>query len=454
MNDLTNVILGEEQELALNSIKTFIEGKDPAFLLQGPAGTGKTLLISCVINWCEQTGIQYQLCAPTHKAALVMSRYTDRDAITLHKLLSLSPRLDIFALDFNNLMFQSKGQSAEMPYKGLVICDEASMINDDLYQVLLEKCALYKNKLLFVCDLAQLQPVKQDYLSKIAHTQPCCSLTKIWRQQETNAVLPTLQILRTHSLSRFEPKEGIEGSLNVTSDMKVFLSEAKSQFSKAISNGDILETKILCYTNDRVRAYNQAMHKILFGENEYYKGEFLIGCENLEFNGFKFYNSMDYIVVTEPEKTDLYIPNFMKLPAWRFELYDSLAKRNAEISILSKDISRDYFTTLTHKIENYRQNAVSWSSLNKAKASFYWKKYYEMINSFTTPIDLYYDGRLIRKKSFDYSYSLTSHKSQGSSYNNVLVDMRNINSCRDESVTRQLQYVALSRTRKDALIYQ
>ena len=163
---------------------------------------------------------------------------------------------------------------------------------------------------------------------------------------------------------------------------------------------------------------------------------------------------MDYIVVTEPEKTDLYIPNFMKLPAWRFELYDSLAKRNAEISILSKDISRDYFTTLTHKIENYRQNAVSWSSLNKAKASFYWKKYYEMINSFTTPIDLYYDGRLIRKKSFDYSYSLTSHKSQGSSYNNVLVDMRNINSCRDESVTRQLQYVALSRTRKDALIYQ
>lgn len=43
---------------------------------------------------------------------------------------------------------------------------------------------------------------------------------------------------------------------------------------------------------------------------------------------------------------------------------------------------------------------------------------------------------------------------QGSSYNNVLVDIRNINSCKDESVTRQLQYVALSRTRKDALIYQ
>lgn len=453
---VNDIILGEEQELALNSIKTFIkEGKDPAFLLQGSAGTGKSLLTSYIIKWCEDTGIQYQLCAPTHKAALVMSRYTNRDAITLHKLLSLSPKLDIFALDFNNLMFKIKDQASEMPYKGVVICDEASMINDDLYQVLLEKCGLYNNKLLFIADLAQLQPVKQDYLSKIAHTEPCFSLTKIWRQQEENALLPVLQILRTHSLSRFESRIGTEGSLEVTHDMKRFLSVAKSQFSKAIKNSDILETKILCYTNDRVRAYNSAMHKVLFGENEYYKGEFLIGCENLEFNGFKFYNSMDYIVISEPEKVDIYIPNFMKLPAWRIELYDSLSKRSESIAILSnKDISYDYFNSLTHKIEDYRQSAVAWSSINKAKASFYWKKYYEMINSFTTPIDLYYDGRLIRKKSFDYSYALTSHKSQGSSYNNVLVDIRNINSCKDESVTRQLQYVALSRTRKDALIYQ
>lgn len=455
MNELTNISLGDEQEMALNSIKTFIkEGQSPACLLQGSAGTGKTLLISCIIDWCEQENIPYQLCAPTHKAALVMSRYTDRSAITLHKLLSLSPKLDIFALDFNNLMFQSKGQSAEMPYKGIVICDEASMINDDLYKVLLEKCGAYQNKIVYVADLAQLQPVKQDYLSKIIHTEPNFTLTKIWRQNEENAILPTLQTLRTHSMARFEPKEGSKGSLKVTSDMREFLSTAKSQFKKAISEGDILETKILCYTNDRVRSYNSAMHKVLFGENEYYKNEFLVGCENLEFNNFKFYNSMDYIIVTEPQKTDVYIPHFMILPGWRFELYDSLYKRSENIVILSNEISKDYFDALTNKIEEYRQQAVSWSAVNKMKAKYYWKKYYEMINSFTTPIDLYYDGRLIRKKSFDYSYASTVHRSQGSSYNNVLVDIRNINSCSDESVTRQLQYVALSRTRKDVLIYQ
>lgn len=447
--------LGKEQKQALESITSFIEsGTDTAFLLKGSAGTGKTLLISYIIDFCEKHDIQYQLCAPTHKAALVMSRYTDRNAITIHKLLSLSPKLDIFALDFNNLMFKTRDNAADMPYKGLVICDEASMINDDLYMVMLEKCKQYKNKLLFVMDQAQLQPVKQDSMTKIIHTEPCATLTKIWRQNDENALLPILQTLRTHSLNRFEPAIGKEGSLEVTSDMKYFLLTAGKQFKKAISNADILETKILCYTNDRVHSYNSTLHKILFGENQYYKGEFLIGCDNLDFGNFKFYNSMDYIIVSEPQKTDLYIPHFMKLPAIKLELYDSLTKRSGDIAIISNEVSKDYFDSLINKLEDLRQSAVSWSSINKAKGSYYWKRYFEMINSFTTPKDLYYDGRLIRKKSFDYSYSLSAHKSQGSSYNNVLVDIKNINTCRDDAVTRQLQYVSLSRTRKNALIYQ
>ena len=37
---------------------------------------------------------------------------------------------------------------------------------------------------------------------------------------------------------------------------------------------------------------------------------------------------MDYIVVSEPVKTDIFIPNFGRLPAWRLELYDSLMKKS------------------------------------------------------------------------------------------------------------------------------
>lgn len=451
-----NLKLGEEQEKVLEMLKTFVtERKDPACLYYGSAGTGKSILVNYFINWCEQKNISYTLCAPTHKAALVLSRYTNRDAITLHKLLSLSPKIDIFALDFNNLMFYSKGYSADMPYKGVIICDESSMINDDLYDVLLTKAKEFDNQIVFTGDFCQLQPVKQEYITKVSHIEPRMELTKIWRQADKNGLIPILQTLRTHSINHFDNSIGEQGSLVVTHDMKEFLSTAKSQFKKAFQNSDILHTKILCYTNDRVRAYNQAMHKAMFGtDKEYYRGEFLVGHENLEFNHVKFYNSMDYIIVTDPCETIIHIPYFGQMPGIRMELYDSLTKTSENISILSRNISKDYIEALTCKIEDYRQQAVSWAPINKAKASFYWKKYFEMMGSFTTPIDLYYDGRLVRKKSFDYSYAISTHKSQGSTFNNVLVDIKNINSCSDEAVRRQLQYVALSRTSQNALIYQ
>ena len=103
-------------------------------------------------------------------------------------------------------------------------------------------------------------------------------------------------------------------------------------------------------------------------------------------------------------KSKIYIPNFGSVPGIRIELYDSLSKTSEYVSIISREISRDYLDALVNKIEDYRQQAVSWQSLNRQKARFYWKKYFDMQGSFATPVDLYYDGRLIRKKSFDYGY--------------------------------------------------
>ncbi len=44
---------------------------------------------------------------------------------------------------------------------------------------------------------------------------------------------------------------------------------------------------------------------------------------------------------------------------------------------------------------------------------------------------------------------MTVHKSQSSSYNNILIDMNNILLCQRPIELRQLQYVGMSRTRKD-----
>ena len=62
------------------------------------------------------------------------------------------------------------------------------------------------------------------------------------------------------------------------------------------------------------------------------------------------------------------------------------------------------------------------------------------------------DIESIKKKTFDYGYASSTHKLQGSSINTIFIDMANINKCRNKDELRQLQYVALSRTKTDAHI--
>lgn len=127
--DKPETILGEEQSQALEMMKAFLKNKDSqVFSLIGAAGTGKSFLMRTLIDYMRNEGIQRCLCAPTHKAKLVLERFTDDEAITLHKLLSLSPNLEILDLDFNDLKFVTKNSVLNIPHNGVVICDESSMI--------------------------------------------------------------------------------------------------------------------------------------------------------------------------------------------------------------------------------------------------------------------------------------------------------------------------------------
>ena len=99
---MDKIVLGEEQLQALDLMKEFISSNVTAFSLIGSAGTGKTLLINELLKWIKANNIGYVLCAPTNKAGLVLREVTkDENVTTIHKLLTLTPNLEIFELDFN-----------------------------------------------------------------------------------------------------------------------------------------------------------------------------------------------------------------------------------------------------------------------------------------------------------------------------------------------------------------
>ena len=93
------IILSDEQLEAIRLIKEFITSEETAFSLVGSAGTGKTLIMNNLVKDLQQV-MRVELCAPTHKAKLVLQRATGRECTTLHSLLALTPNLDIFELDF------------------------------------------------------------------------------------------------------------------------------------------------------------------------------------------------------------------------------------------------------------------------------------------------------------------------------------------------------------------
>ena len=147
------VNFGEEQVQALSKLEEFTTSSDTTITLSGSAGTGKTSLIIEYLEYLDDQKVPYTLAAPTHKAKLVMEAVTGQEATTIHQLLALQPNLDIFELDFRELDFFS-GDSIkkpnQIPYKGVVIVDEASMVSDELFSFILNKARKNKSKVVWV----------------------------------------------------------------------------------------------------------------------------------------------------------------------------------------------------------------------------------------------------------------------------------------------------------------
>lgn len=448
---MEKVKLGEQQAQALEEIRGFLLGDDFAFCLYGSAGTGKSFMVKQIIKLVSSMKKQYCLVAPTHKAALVMRAYTGERADTLHYLLALSPNLEILKLDLNQLEFQSKS-SEFIPIKGVVICDEASMINDDLYDILIEKCSELNTKVIFCGDIKQLQPVEGRNYSKVFQLKNRFELTKIYRQKDGSAIAPLLLELRNDVIGDIETKESEHGSLYVYDDIKEYADQMVRCFKEGIERQDVLYAKALAYTNNRVAEYNRVMHQLVFGKAPYYKGEILTAYSNFNGKRTKFFNSMDYIIAEEPITTEAYVKDLREtFLVHMLTLKDPLSGFSDVVYMMDKNNDEEKFDMLAAEVEGIRVKALN--STGKRKSMF-WSMYFRLTETFVLPLDLYYEGRMVMKKGLDYGYAITVHKSQGSSISKTFVDLRDIRKQKIRDELRQLEYVALSRASGDVFIYE
>lgn len=425
--------LSQDQNKALEKLSEFVFGNgEHLFLLKGKPGVGKTTVIREFVKELHKRKFKdFLLCAPTHKAAGVLAEGTGSNVKTIHQFLSLAPRIDLLLFDAKDLKFSGK---IDLISEKLLIIDEASMINDELFDTLIDKCK--KIKIIFIADLKQLQPVKSKTLSKVSLIENNFELTTNHRQNDP-ALIQITEDSRNgiiEDFSKYKSNNVIlynRGSELIVHANENFRMQAALEFQKFC--------KVLTYTNKRVEIFNSHIHTSVSDGEEYCFNELLTG-----YSGYVdiIKNSEDFIV-KESNKTTRVLPEIMlNVTGYELKIKSLINDSESEIFILERNTPQNIRDEIAKGLEELRVNAINSPQSRKSK---YWKSYYELENSFCTPFDLIHAGRTIKQKTLDYGYAITLHKSQGSTYDIVYYDNNSIQFCHSLEEQRQLQHVALSR---------
>ncbi|MEA5398555.1 AAA family ATPase, partial [Synechococcus sp. BA-124 BA4] len=161
--------------------------RDEPFVLSGYAGTGKTFLSMVFLAAAEARGLCWTAVAPTHKAVGVLRGALELAGLrptwhpsTLHRLL----RLKLRRLAGREVCEETDQTALALEHLGLVLIDEASMVDPSLLRFSLQGAHPYGTRLVFVGDPAQLPPVGEA-LSPVFALQRSCraDLTEVVRHQ-------------------------------------------------------------------------------------------------------------------------------------------------------------------------------------------------------------------------------------------------------------------------------
>ena len=180
--------LSPDQEHARQAILSALSEGTPVSVLVGPAGSGKTTLLRTLLS--DLTRDVTLLC-PTGKAAARLTEVTGQRARTIHRALYGRVQEVDDAKGRTRLVFD--GKQAPCPPGGLVVCDEASMVDTRLHGDLLAHLPPGA-QLLYVGDREQLAPVEGTWGPDF--TAPTAVLKTIHRQAEQSPILGLATAIR------------------------------------------------------------------------------------------------------------------------------------------------------------------------------------------------------------------------------------------------------------------
>jgi len=415
-----------KQDIFLKKIAQFVlsDNQDELFVLKGYAGTGKTTLLSNLVNQLQYVDKKYVMLAPTGRAAKVISNYAKQPAYTIHKKIYYPKK------DKNSGMAFT--MQANKHKNTLFIVDESSMISDHVTDAtmythgsLLDDLIYFvysgqNCKLIIVGDTAQLPPVGMDespalnenklslnYDMKVDYIE----LTEVMRQEEDSGILYNATELREQLQQEFY--DFFEFDVKHFKDIIRLQDgyETLDAIHDAYSKKGSEETIFIVRSNKRANQYNQQIRtRILDNESELSAGDYIMVVKN-NYYWLKDSKITDFIangdvmeIIQVYKHHELYGFRFASVKVRMID-YPDLA---AFDTIVLLDTLHSESASLTYEQSNklyqevlldYQDETTAFRRMQKVKANEYFNAL-----------------------QIKFAYAVTCHKSQGGQWDTVFIE--------------------------------
>jgi exodeoxyribonuclease-5 len=452
-------ILNGDQRSAFGRLVKYV--RDPndrsVYVLKGWAGTGKTFCISFYINYLldelfeDKSWYKIAVTGPTNKSVRVIKKstgiYNHRVSfLTIHKLLGLKEKI---TGDGVQEFVNDPTQPSKITKIKLLIIDEVSMLNDELFEQVIKK----RNDIKIICmgDPAQIPPVGKpdcipfrEELSE-EYDIKTIELKTVMRQKLDNPIISSSVLIRnnvTESDPGVEPNtivnengEGIE-FLNLNNpEQRKSISDIIARYFKTSEFEDDSEfAKIIAWRNKTVATMNSVVRRVIYGDEriseKILEGEKLIANNPYIVMGTVVFNTNDEFTVESFKiKTKKYRVEeaeenikFYEASVW---YYDDNDTRQVEvIEILHEDSEYEF---------NRLANILKRIAIQKKGKDKSWINYYDFIREFA---------------DVSYAYCITAHKSQGSTYEISVVMEDDIDMNWDVVERNRIKYTSYTRAKK------
>ena len=445
-------LLGDQAE-AFDAIRFFLDtGQGGMFLLDGYAGTGKTYLMNVVIHYVQSNSHRPVLVtAPTHKAVKVIRQHVKEavDFSTIHSALGLKEHIDGYG---KQKFIRDKFAPCNLYDYQFLIVDETSMLADELFSEI-EIFVSQGLKVLFVGDSLQIPPVSRpdaipfDKDLRKHHGIGYTKMEAIIRQKEGNPIIEhsfkirefiyrPIPVVNRESVTTdkgsilFVPKDS--GDMHIYNHI---LPLFKTEAFKADSD----HVKILAWRNKTVDKYNAIIREYIYGQETLARilpGERLIAMEPLvEENRVMIHNSEE-MEVLEHTIDEMQISEEIGSLKYYYAKVNVVRDDNPYTEFMVKILHEDSQKLYDEILEWLRQTALSHKQ-GSGNARMAWIDFFEFKREFFT----------VR-----YAYSITCHKSQGSTYDLAVVLESDIDVNRQVYEKNRIFYTACTRPRKDLVV--